>query len=321
VFTYSVYGGVLAADIEFPELSTIPETSPDWTMRIDRGEPPVRGLRPEGVHAVEPGWTMRLYDAGKHGRRLTYGRAGTFDIEPRQGAPGSVITWYPEEDLPEWFIRTLCLNTLLGIALHDAGILCLHGSAVEIDGKCIAFIAPKFHGKSTLAISLVARGARLITDDLVALEMDRRPPLVRPGVPSVRLLQDAADRLSGEIPGTARPGPKVVIGGLPTHLVASDRIPLETIYVLEPDADRGFDVERERLSLPDAAAQVALRTTLRDTLVGSRTAAVKLKSIARLVSMVGVYRLRTSRGFDRLEAITERVLAWHGAEGRTGVPA
>jgi hypothetical protein len=264
---------------------------------------------------------MQLYDTGKHGRRLTYGRAGTFDIEPREDRSGSMITWYPQEDVPEWFIRTLFLNTLLGIALHDAGILCLHGSAVEIEGRCIAFIAPKFHGKSTLAISLVSRGACLITDDLVALEMDRRPPMVRPGVPSVRLLPDAAERLSGEIPGIARPGPKFVIGGLPPHLVASAPIPLETIYVLQPDEEQSFDVDRERLALPDAAAQVALRTTLRDTLVGSRTAAIKLRSIVQLVGMVPVYRLRTTRGFDRLEAITDRLLAWHGAAGRTGVPA
>lgn len=48
----------------------------------------------------------------------------------------------------------------------------MEGTAVEIDGQGVLFIGPSGSGKSDLAIRLIERGARLISDDLVELRQD-----------------------------------------------------------------------------------------------------------------------------------------------------
>ena len=45
----------------------------------------------------------------------------------------------------------------------------LHASAVAVDGRGVLILGPAGAGKTTLALELVARGARLIADDRVEL--------------------------------------------------------------------------------------------------------------------------------------------------------
>ena len=57
------------------------------------------------------------------------------------------------------------------------GAVTLHASAVAVDGAAIGFMAPKFHGKSTLAAAMTYVGAHLVSDDALAiLPEDRTDP-------------------------------------------------------------------------------------------------------------------------------------------------
>jgi hypothetical protein len=42
---------------------------------------------------------------------------------------------------------------------------------VRVGDRALGFLAPKFHGKSTLAYALVAAGAGSITDDTLPVEL------------------------------------------------------------------------------------------------------------------------------------------------------
>ncbi|MEO0362515.1 MAG: serine kinase [Pseudomonadota bacterium] len=48
----------------------------------------------------------------------------------------------------------------------------LHASAVEAAGRALLILGPSGAGKSALAIELIALGARLVADDLVALSAE-----------------------------------------------------------------------------------------------------------------------------------------------------
>lgn len=54
----------------------------------------------------------------------------------------------------------------------DPALLCLHGAAVEINGRLVVFPNARRAGKSTLAVAMLAAGYRLFTDDFLPLRID-----------------------------------------------------------------------------------------------------------------------------------------------------
>ncbi len=72
----------------------------------------------------------------------------------------------------EPFARQCVVGPGLGVVLHRRGRLVLHGSAVEVAGRAVVLLGQKGAGKSTTAAALLARGHRLLTDDLVVIDLD-----------------------------------------------------------------------------------------------------------------------------------------------------
>lgn len=54
----------------------------------------------------------------------------------------------------------------------DPSLLCLHGAAVEINGRLIVFPNARRAGKSTMSVAMQAAGYRLFTDDFLPLLLD-----------------------------------------------------------------------------------------------------------------------------------------------------
>lgn len=101
-------------------------------------------------------------------------------------------------------------GTVVSIMLAWRGMVPLHGSAVEIDGRALLIAGRAGAGKSTLCAALTERGARLISDDLTAL-MPTAPdttPLLQPGRPAIRLVRPG--RPSDD--KALHPAPRVVPG-------------------------------------------------------------------------------------------------------------
>jgi hypothetical protein len=60
---------------------------------------------------------------------------------------------------------------VLPLAAALRGLEILHASAVEMAGRAVAFLGSSGVGKTTLATRIVARGARLVTDDVLAVDV------------------------------------------------------------------------------------------------------------------------------------------------------
>jgi hypothetical protein len=225
---------------------------------------------------------------------------------------GSAIIWYRQHDALAELVRSIVLGPALALSLELAGFLCLHGSAVVIDGQAIVFLGPKYHGKSTLATALTAAGAQLIGDDLIAVS-PAPVPTVRPGVPSVRLWDDAVGALSvSAICGTLTRGVKTTASGFAGRAVIHGEFRLAALYVLEPmPQEDGFTCARRRLTAAAAAIGLAQQTKLADSLVGMSAAGIQLAAAARLATMVPVWTLSTVRDLARLPAIVDQIITWH----------
>ncbi len=96
--------------------------------------------------------------------------------------------------------QRIAVNTLLGtpfgILLLQRGHAVFHGSSVTIDNKSVCFMGESGAGKSTTAALMMARGHRLVTDDVVALQTDGESmPGLLPGYPWMKVGREAVDVL------------------------------------------------------------------------------------------------------------------------------
>jgi hypothetical protein len=89
-------------------------------------------------------------------------------------------------------VRTHVLGAAMACVLRQRGCLVLHASCVAKGERAIAFLGGSGWGKSTLALLFHRQGYSLLTDDVMAIQMDQPVPLVVPSFPEVKLLPDAA---------------------------------------------------------------------------------------------------------------------------------
>ena len=307
---YAVFGRCLRSEVEFPDLPEIRPTRAEWTLRVAPGpRPPAPGEIRIGSHVVGGG-ELRLSrsEAGLH---LSLEPVGECTIS----VDGAELRWYSRDGARDELMRVVILGPVLALALQQARILCLHGSAVGVNGRAIALLAPKFHGKSTLALALVRAGAQLLTDDAIAVDLEP-VPMVRPGVQSVRLHEDSADELvAAALSGQILPGYKRTLVGMPQRMLASEPLPLDAVYLLAPVRRPPDGVAIDRTAVAPALAAVALahHTKLVDPLVGMDGAGLQLRWCAAVVRQVPVYALQIVRDFDRLDEVVEQLMSWHSS--------
>jgi len=87
---------------------------------------------------------------------------------------------------------TYVMGPILGIVLRRLNWTCLHASAVVWNGRSVIFVGRTGAGKSTTAAAAIRRhGARMLTDDIVALRRSGNAYLVQPGQSWVRLWESA----------------------------------------------------------------------------------------------------------------------------------
>lgn len=303
---YRVFGGVLATPFPFPELRVDEGTTPaNWTLRIEESPAPAVSTTAIGRDELAPGIEASLARI-PDGLRLTFDDTGTFDVT-RDGAE---ITWHPAPGSDRELVRVDILGRVLAVATHEHGLLCLHGSAVSIAGKGIAFLAPKGSGKSTLALTLAAHGARLLTDD--TLPVDPQRAVAHPGVHSVRLWIDAAERFVALGDWRIGLSDKRTFDTLPDVLMQHDAVSLAALYELVPMVagdDRPL-VARHRLS--GAEATVALMTHSKlGALMGGGESMRVFDRCATLAANVPVYRLEVTRALEAVDTVASTIASWH----------
>lgn len=305
---YSVYGGVLRSSIELPELREIAARDHDWSFDHCPAPAPARASELVGEREIGREWYRLWQVAG--GYRLEYSHAGTFDVD----LATQTVVWYEREAAVMELVRTIVLGSAVTILLEAAGLACFHGSAIAIDSQAVVFIAPKHHGKSTFACALATRGARLISDDLVALEVSEGVT-VRDGVASVRLWDDVVEAL--DVVGACErvlPGIKNTASGFKGHTDAPMVTPLAAVYLMSPQQvlDQP-ELSRTPLRGAEAAVTLAQHTKLPTDLVGLSGAATQLRLATAVSAQVPVYRLGIPDDMDLLPACVTQLLDWHAA--------
>src|SRR5665213_950815 len=305
---YQVFGGALRSDIDFPELRTIESDDPSWSLRSVAGVPEMTNASLLGEAEVIPGYQVRLFRHAR-GFRFVFDDTGTFDLT----ANGRDIAWSAGPSFEESWVRADVTGRVLAVALHAGGHLCLHGSAVATGSGAIAFLAPKFHGKSTLALALSRAGARLLTDDVLPVD-PHSPVHAVPGVHQVKLWQDTATHF-GVDRETPSPGSKHLIHDFDEGMLSYDRAPFAAIYLLSPvmvaEGEAVPQVVRTRLhAVPSALALV--RHSIMGSMLSGGEAKLVIDRATSIAEEVPVYRLEVAAGIERIGDTVDQLLAWHG---------
>lgn len=243
-YSYTAYGLCISSGIELPIFSpTDASTTPDICVELGTAE---LGLS-EFDHVFELSYltaplieSLNLepvdVDLRKVAYRITYWGGIAFVVFD-SGA--QIRMNYPASSEFE-DVAAILAGPVLGFAMRLLGVFCLHASVVAIAGHALALVAPSGGGKSTTAAALASRGHAVISDDVLALRIERNRVVVRPGFPRLRLCNDSMEALQeyGACLATTPHGEKH-IAQLPQqgYLCTLESLPLVAIYTMNSIAE------------------------------------------------------------------------------------
>jgi hypothetical protein len=153
-------------------------------------------------------------------------------------------------------VRHWLLDHVLPRALDLWGLSPLHATAIATTEGVLAFLGATGTGKSTLAATLTALGAELVSDDCLVLEQRGGSIIAVPSYPGLRLHEDVLEAL--DLQAALRPVAHYTAKQRLTETVplAREHRPLLAVYVLSRSADSGAP-EFEALRPADATMALA----------------------------------------------------------------
>ena len=223
---------------------------------------------------------------------------------------GREIVLEPNPEADPLYVSAVVTGELFSVVLRQRGLLVLHGSGVARDGRAVGFVGDSGWGKSTLAATLVERGWRLLTDDLLVVGgLDGAgAPTAVPTHPSMRLSAEAIDHVDA---GDAARGQAHTLTSkvrVDQAGAFSDRpTPLGHVFVLDPRPS-----ERHRatpLSAREAVDEFVRHTRGRRLMTSPSELTAHLGQCAGLARHVPTSALRRQYGLDHLGALCDLVEA------------
>ncbi|TGS12885.1 serine kinase [Mesorhizobium sp. M2E.F.Ca.ET.209.01.1.1] len=284
---YKAYGLVIGSEVALPELEPTAPATPDLEIAVRPVDFPGRASQDATAFRFEP---TRQYLSWQAVGTFMISSANRIDVDPAPGVDDPLLA-FP------------LLGPVMALALHQRGLLVLHASAIEVDGKSVIFMGDKGAGKSTTAGAMIRAGHRLLTDDVVALDLsDPGRPIILPGFPQLKLAADAAGAIRLER-AEVRPQVHPQIDKAQHRLrdgFAPGAVPVSRIYVLERGVRAATSPMSGAAALPAIIKFSYITRFGRQALPGD-FAALHLRQSAQIAGRIGVSRLEVPAGLDRID--------------------
>jgi hypothetical protein len=218
-------------------------------------------------------------------------------------------TWAPASTLAD--TETYLLGPVLGFAQRLMGVLCLHASAVMVDGVAIALCGPASAGKSTTAGAFAAAGYGVLADDLTALRVRDATLLAMPAYDHLRVWEESERILlgtSGALPRLTPTWDKRALNVRSQGWIwREDPAPLGAVVLLDPRTDAADAPRVDAVPAGEAFVRIAANSYA-NYLLDERMRAVEFGAIARLMSTVQVVRATPHANAARIGELV-RVIA------------
>jgi hypothetical protein len=185
---YRLYGLTVRTTLPLtPEAEVTPDGPADLAVSFHPASPGRMNL-PESMK-----WTQT-----SHGARLTY-VAGTHRLDFAFDAPARNLTIRSTRPETIASVADLFVGPGMVAALHLRGSHVFHGSAVRVRDRAVLCLGAAGSGKSTLTVALVAAGAPLLAEEVVAVDAGSHGMTVRSGHPDIGLLPASLATLDARI--------------------------------------------------------------------------------------------------------------------------
>ena len=288
MYAYSAYGLNIYSCLEFPELPPT-RLMADVHILLDNEIYSSRQSVPET-------YTIR---ADRDEVSLFWPLVGEFVVRS-----GREVIVRPLSKADERTLRFYILGPVIATVLHQRGYLVLHASAVQTNGGAIAFLGSAGCGKSTLAAALHDRGYSIISDDVVAVDLEGINATVPPGFPQLKLWPEsilALGRLPEQMPKLRSSIEKRAFRVVQSF--TTDPLQLKHIYALRESTTARVH------SLGSQAAFIELvrHSYMAKVLEATNSISLHFHQCARLVKSVPVYYLDRSSLIDDLPRLIKSI--------------
>lgn len=254
-----------------------------------------RWITPEGEVKAE-------FHRLPHGVLLRFPDEADFAIDLER----MVATGWPSPDtLPDHFSSLFHHGVVPMVGNHSGGLF-LHGSAVAVNGRAVAFLGRSRGGKTTLAAAFAKSGYPLLTEDVIDLVLADGRYWLQPKPSKLRLFADSASYLLGRKFDGVEEDDKLSLSGADALPFWPDACPLAAMYLL------GTDHEAP-LTIQPLAGQTALTQLLPHAFVldveDRKRLGRHFLRIAGLSESVACRALDYTREYEDLPHVLSAVLA------------
>jgi hypothetical protein len=298
-YSYSAYGLNIKSDVSLPELvKTESGEAADVEIRFKRLDDVYLNTELNGATTFErPGCIVRV---SANAVCYSWNGIGTALIQN-----GSEVIISTASGIDNVDMAPFITGAILGNLLDQRGLMVLHGSAVAVEGKAIAFLGEKGAGKSTFALHLQKRGYSLVTDDLVPIAFSGDEVQTIPGFPRIRLWTDAVRSVGldpAAMPKINKFVDKRSYGC--TDGFSREPVNLGRIYILSEDSTIGID----QLEPSQAFIELTRNTYLNRYLGATGKSTEHFRKCEALVALVPIFRLRRPHDFSLLPELSSAVV-------------
>jgi hypothetical protein len=289
MFDYVAHGINIHSDLQLPELASV-EAEAAGDVIIRPGKVPEF----QSDEVVEEGCFLATAEEAF----IFWEDVGSFQV-----IRGREIVFDPIQGVEDGLLHHVILGSVLAILLHQRGLLVLHASSVADPDGAVVVLGDSGWGKSTVAAALCSRGFGFVTDDVLSIDNESGTLKAVPGIPRVKMAQDAAVML-GYDPGRLQP----LYSGLDkkalpmNDVFVSEPIPIKCVYVI----DEGDVLETKEMSTAEAMMETIRHSIIARVPEDSRAAA-HFEQCAHLARSVTYRWLRMERDNSTLADLADMV--------------
>lgn len=198
MYRYIAYGFIVESDLKFAELETA-NGIVDVIIQQKNIETPDAWLENRGVRTLVSSTSIIV---------------GISDIVNFEIVDGKYIYYQPKLKFHEGKARLYMLGIAFSAIIHQRGLLPLHASALEKNGKAILICGESGAGKSTTAAALLKHGFTLLSDDISLVRINDQKMEVVAGFPHMKLWPESVELLDMDMGDMSEFAPDIVKKGL-----------------------------------------------------------------------------------------------------------
>lgn len=298
--TYKTFGLIIRSDFTLDVLESCDAREDEIDLHVIRTYGIIRDPNPP----VDP-----LFDIQPNVQYMHWRAIGAYLLER-----DDTVLIETHEGITDHQVSQALLGLVMSIVLERRQLLCLHASAVNVDGHAALFLGDKGAGKSTTSGAMLARGHLPITDDLVAIENaldSAQHPVIRPGFSCMKLWPDSIEALALEAQESDRLiHPQITkVQKRMSAAIPDQNVPIGAALVLRRDPNV---TETHAVRLPaHEALQMILRYTFMarygESKLGRDHLVQHMKRCAGVVAKIPVFDLHIRADLTDLDALSAEI--------------